>query len=197
MYQGRCCNASKGRETLRNTYGGGSGCISFLLQMHEGDPHINTAAWAHKTQLGSQNRLGRVYAESVGLAFASHLHRRYGNPMPLRADRAFSNRRLRHVLAYVHQNLAQDLPLVDLAEIANVSPSHFKVLFRKAVGMPVHQYIIRCRVELAVRLITGSQLSLSEIATLAGFANQSHMARLTRRLVGFSPAQLRFSSSSA
>ena len=54
-------------------------------------------------------------------------------------------RKLKAVLAYIEDNLGRDLALREIAQIGGVSTSHFKVLFRKAMGVPPHQYVIRRR----------------------------------------------------
>jgi len=92
---------------------------------------------------------------------------------------------------YVQEHFTRDLSLTELASVAGVSPSHLKTVFRRTTGLPVHQYIIRLRVEYAIRLTLETKLPLSEIAIMAGFANQSHMARHTRRIIGTSPGALR------
>jgi AraC family transcriptional regulator len=74
-----------------------------------------------------------------------------------------------------------------------MSASHFKTLFKEAVGMPVHQYVIRTRVEYAVEILQGGDDStLADVALRAGFANQSHLARCMRRFIGLTPSELRF-----
>jgi len=131
-----------------------------------------------------------VYAEPLGVALTLQLVRRYAmrrSPSPSNV----SKRRLQRVMEYVHQHFARDLSLNELASVADVSPSHLKTVFRRTTGLPVHQYIIRLRVEYAVRLTLQTKLPLSEIAIMAGFANQSHMARHTRRIIGTSPGALR------
>lgn len=161
-------------------------------QMQVRDPRIEHIALALKAELESEgDQLGRVYAESLGLALATHLLRRYARPASQRAPGSIARRRMQRVLDYVHDNLSEDLSLHELAQVANLSPSHLKAVFRKTLGMPVHQYIIRYRVEQAVQLISRSDLPLTEIATIVGFSNQSHMARFTRRVTGASPAQIR------
>jgi AraC family transcriptional regulator len=165
--------------------------VSIPAQLQLRDPRIEHIGWALKAELESDEPFGRAYAEALGLALASHLLRRYARRSGGRLGDRFSNQRLQRVLEYVHENISQDLSLFELAAIANVSPSHFKVVFKRTFGLPVHQYIIRQRVEYAVRLISQGNLPLSEVAMLAGFANQSHMARLTRRLIGASPAEIR------
>lgn len=161
-------------------------------QMQVRDPLIEHIALALKVELESEgDQLGRVYAESLGLALASHLLRRYAHPSSFQPPADVSHRRIRRVLDYVHENLSHELSLEELAQVASLSPSHLKAVFRKAIGMPVHQYIIHHRVEQAVQLISKSDLSLTEIANLVGFSNQSHMSRFTRRIAGASPAQIR------
>jgi AraC family transcriptional regulator len=163
-------------------------------QLQVRDPLIEHIALALKTELESETgQLGRVYAESLGSALASHLLRRYAHPSSFHEPGSVSHRRIKRVLDYVHENLSKDLSLEELAQVASLSPSHLKAVFRQAMGMPVHQYIIHHRVEQAVQLIVQSDLPLTEIASLVGFSNQSHMSRFTRRIAGASPAQIRAS----
>jgi AraC family transcriptional regulator len=160
-------------------------------QLHVRDPRIEHIGWAVKAELESSEPLGRLYGESLGLALATHLLRNYAPTPPVRTQTRLSSRRLRRALGYIHEHLGQDLSLAQLAQVVGVSPSHFKTLFKRSVGMPVHQYVIRRRVELASDLILRSRLALSEIALQAGFANQSHMARCMKRLDGITPRTLR------
>jgi AraC family transcriptional regulator len=108
-----------------------------------------------------------------------------------RCDAQLSRRRLRRVIDYIQNNLAEDLSLAELAQVIGMSPSHFKIVFKQSVGTPVHQYVIARRVEYAAELIGRSELPLSAIALQAGFANQSHMARCMRRSIGITPRNLR------
>jgi AraC family transcriptional regulator len=116
--------------------------------------------------------------------------RAYAPARALPSDATLSRRRLARVLEYLRENLDRDLSLAELAKVAGVSPSHFKTLFRKSVRMPVHQYVIRCRVERAAELLRRGN-PLADVALQAGFSNQSHMARWTRRLMGVTPNELR------
>ncbi len=163
-------------------------CIS--PQLHLKDPHIEHVARALKAELETGEPIGRLYAESLGMALAAHLLRRYAPAVPKRM-KGLSKRRLQSVTDYIHDHLGHDLTLAELAHIANVSPSHFKSLFKASVGLPVHQYVIRSRVEYASDLILRGKCPLSDAALQAGFANQSHMARCMRRVTGMTPSALR------
>jgi AraC family transcriptional regulator len=165
--------------------------VSIVPQMHVRDPKIEHIGWALKAELESAEPLGRLYGESLGLALAAHLLRRYGSIVPQRILRGLSKRRLQRVTDYIHDHLVKDLSLAELAQLVALSPSHFKVLFKESVGMPVHQYVIRRRVECAIDLLTAGNLPLADVALQAGFSNQSHMALCVRRVTGMTPKTIR------
>jgi AraC family transcriptional regulator len=71
-----------------------------------------------------------------------------------------------------------------------VSASHFKTLFKRSTGLPVHEYVIQRRVERAKALLLRGELPASQVALEAGFAHQSHMARSMRRVLGVTPSSI-------
>jgi AraC family transcriptional regulator len=156
------------------------------------DPQVSHIVWALKAELERSELSGRLYAESLGVALAAHLLRGYAPVAPRRPER-LPKRRLRWVVDYIADHLASDLSLDELAHVAHMSPSHFKATFKESVGLPVHQYVIRRRVEYAADLIARGKLALSDVALQAGFANQSHMARWMKRVTGVTPTLLRIS----
>jgi AraC family transcriptional regulator len=164
--------------------------VSIEPQLALRDPQIAHLFWALKAELELDEPVGRLYADSLGIALAAHLLRRYA-PVAPRCVMSLSKRRLQRVVDYIHGHLAHDLSLPELADVASLSPSHFKAVFKESVGLPVHQYVIRSRVEYASDLISRGRLPLSEVALQAGFANQSHMARCMKRVTGVTPSLIR------
>ena len=165
--------------------------VSIAPHLHLRDPQIEHIGWAIKAELEADDPSGRLCADSLGLALAAHLLRRYAPAVPRRIDSGLPKHRLRRVMDYIHDHLAHDLTLGELAAIANMGPSRFKLLFKQSVGVPVHQYVIRSRVEYAINLLLQGELPLSEVALQVGFSNQSHMARCIRRFSGMTPGALR------
>jgi len=147
--------------------------------------------WAIKAELESDERGGRAYADGLGLALAAYLLRDRHARAPEHVGGGLPPRRLRRVTAYIEDNLASDLSLADLTAVAGVSASHFQLLFKQSVGLPVHRYIIHRRVDRAIALLRIGALPMSEIALEAGFANQSHLARCMRRVAGITPSDVR------
>jgi AraC family transcriptional regulator len=100
--------------------------------------------------------------------------------------------RLRAVVEYVEEHLDAGPSLEQLAAVARLSAYHFARQFRKATGLPPHQYVILRRVERARQLLqAGTDLSLAEVAAHAGFSDQSQFSRHFKRLVGVTPGQFR------
>jgi AraC family transcriptional regulator len=105
--------------------------------------------------------------------------------------RGLSPWQVRKVASYVEAHLDQPIRNEDLALIARLTPSHFGRVFRNSFGEPPHEYVIRRRVERAQGLMLSTDASLSAIALDCGLADQAHLSRLFRRLVGATPASWR------
>lgn len=164
--------------------------VAIAPQLHVRDPRIEHIGWAIKAELENPEPLGRVYGDGLAIALAAHLLRAYA-PTAAPAGSRLSARRIARVLDYTKANIAKDLSLAELASVAGVSASHFKTMFKLSVGVPVHQYVVRTRVEYAAELLRRRGARAADVAVQAGFANQSHMARCMRRILGVTPAAIR------
>lgn len=94
---------------------------------------------------------------------------------------------IRKVANHIEAHLDRPIRNEDLATIVRLNPSHFGRAFRNSFGEPPHEYVIRRRVERAQGLMLSTDASLSDIALDCGLADQSHLTRLFRRMVGESP----------
>jgi AraC-like DNA-binding protein len=94
---------------------------------------------------------------------------------------------IRKVTNHIEVNLHRSIRNDELAALARLDRSYFGRAFRVSFGEPAHEYVIRRRVERAQGLMLSSSASLSEIALDCGLADQSHLTRLFRRIVGESP----------
>jgi AraC family transcriptional regulator len=126
--------------------------------------------------------LGLIFANLLRLG---HVHRRRQKPIML------TSRRYDQVLAAIDAELDGDLSTDRLADIADMPRRAFTAAFREAAGLPVHQFILRRRVDRAVELLQNGDLPLAEIAQRSGFTHQAHMNRVVTRLKGLSPGRLR------
>jgi AraC family transcriptional regulator len=174
------------------SFGAAPGTITVRNRFQIRDPQIEHIGWALRAEAEAGYPNGQLYLDSLATALAVHVVRRHSvYPNPAMMKVYLSPRVLKSVIAYIDNRLEQNISLPALATIAGVGPSHFKVLFRKAMGVPVHQYVIRRRVERAASLLEKPELSISQIALEVGFSHQSHLSLHMRRVLGVSPKQLR------
>jgi AraC family transcriptional regulator len=155
------------------------------------DPRLEAVAWAIKAELEAPTPSDPLYAEGLGLALAARLLQANGEPQPrVMEGQSLSAARRRALLEFIDGNLGASLSLGDLAAVAGLGVSHLKTLFRNAFGLPVHQFVIRRRVERARLLLLSGDMPISEVAAETGFADQSHLTRHMRRLLGETPAAI-------
>ncbi len=164
--------------------------LEILNRFQIRDPQIEHIGWALQAEVEQGYPSGNLYMESMAIALAVQLLHRHSSVANVRSLTigGLSPQKLRQVLSYIEDNLRQDLALQTIAKLAGLSVSHLKVLFRRSVGIPVHQYVIRRRVDRAVLLLQQGKLSISQIALETGFAHQSHLAMHMRRILGVSPS---------
>jgi AraC-like DNA-binding protein len=125
-----------------------------------------------------------VAKDSLSMAFALP-------PRPVRGG--LPPRILQRVRDYIEDHLNQNISIKTLAEAAGLSMFHFARAFKHSGGVTPHNYLVKCRVRRAQKLLAESDLPLSEIALAAGFSDQSHCARRFREYVGVTPSSYRWS----
>jgi AraC family transcriptional regulator len=180
-------------EQVAGEAGSGSAGAEIAARFLTRDQQIEHIGWALKAEIEAGSPNGGLFLDSLGTALASHLLVRYssGSVEPRVVKGGLPGPKLRRLLAYIEENLDGALTLDTLAGVAGLSASHLKALFRQSMGVPVHQYVVRRRVERASTLLRSGNLSSREVALASGFAHQSHLARQMRRLLGVTPTWLR------
>jgi AraC family transcriptional regulator len=88
---------------------------------------------------------------------------------------------------YLVENLARPLRLKRLAELVNLSVSHFNRSFKESHGVAPHRYIIQLRLKLAQSLMQNTKESLCDIALACGLTDQAHLTKLFRQHIGQTP----------
>lgn len=161
---------------------------SIPMQLHVNDPILEHLSWALVAELESGDQHDKFFAESLGHAMAMQLLRRYSSEKSAQLRQRLSRKQLNAVAEYIKENIATDLSLAELAGVARVSVSYFSVLFKRTTGVSVHQYVMRCRIDHAMRMLSRGNVRLAQVAQEAGFTDQSHMARCMRRFVGTTPS---------
>jgi AraC-like DNA-binding protein len=98
---------------------------------------------------------------------------------------------IRRCLSYVETHLGERLDIDRLARTANLSRAHFVRKFTAELGIAPSDYVFAARIRLAERLLIATDASVSEIATVAGFADPNYFAKAFRRAAELSPTAFR------
>src|SRR5580692_9302643 len=180
-------------EQIVEESGGDPSKLRIFNRFQARDTQIEHIGWALKAEMESGYPSGRAYTDALATGLATRIVRHHSSlARNSRATRAaMPARKLKAVLGYIEDNLGRDLGLGEIAYAAGLSVSHFKTLFRKSLGMPPHQYLIRRRVERAATQLRRGNAPIGQIALENGFSHQSHLALHTRRVLGLTPQELR------
>jgi AraC-like DNA-binding protein len=95
------------------------------------------------------------------------------------------------VKAYIQQNYAQDISLLVLAKVANITPEHLIRVFQRDEGVTPIKYIWQYRLNQGLELLQSTGLSIGEIAGRIGFKTSYHFARLIKQQTGKTASEVR------
>lgn len=159
--------------------------------MAEQDILIQGIFSALRQELESGKIGGYLLIDSLKTALAIHLLRNYCTAKPRLSNYTdgLSKFKLQQVREYINEHLHEEVKLIELAAIAQISPYHFLRLFKQSMGITPHQYILQRRIDKAKYLLKKSELSIADIAFRVGFCDQSHLTQYFKRIVGVTPRQ--------
>jgi len=78
-----------------------------------------------------------------------------------------------------------------IACAVNLSQTYFHTIFTASVGCSPHEYLIKCRIENAKKMLWNSENELKDIAVICGFGCQQYMNKVFKQQTGLTPGQYR------
>jgi AraC-like DNA-binding protein len=167
--------------------------VEIVPHLRPSDPLVHHMTLVLQAVIDAEDGPGRLYAEALTHALAVHLLRRSAAcRLPAGASSSgLSKPKLRRTTAYIEAHLAQELSVTELAAVAQTSPAYFARLFRQATGQAPHQYIIKCRIEHAKRLLRETEWPIIDIGHHVGFPDQSYFTAVFRKHVTMTPKAYR------
>lgn len=93
------------------------------------------------------------------------------------------------VIEYIKENPTADLTLDALASRVSFSPVHFHNCFRKSTGKTLRTFVEESRIDRAVKLLLGTDKTLTEIAYECGFSSQSYFSYAFKRKMNMTPRE--------
>lgn len=88
---------------------------------------------------------------------------------------------------YISENACNNINLTNLAEKFAMSPGHFSKQFKKITGVGVNEYINICRITMAEKLLSETDMPITAIALSCGFNDSNYFAAVFKKLKGITP----------
>ena len=86
---------------------------------------------------------------------------------------------------------AAELQVEKIAVRFKISREHLSRIFNEETGIPLHEYIMRTRLKMAVSLLLQTRLSVKEISARCGWNDYSVFYRIFKKRFSHSPQELR------
>ena len=94
-------------------------------------------------------------------------------------------------LDYLNKNYMDDVTLDSLAAYAGFSRYTLSRMFRQHTGLTFTQFLSKRRVDMALELLSGSRIPVTQVALQCGFNSIATFNRVFRELKGCTPTQYR------
>lgn len=165
-----------------------------FLSLIKQDAVIDAIFFDLETEYAEGNAAADMMKKALVYRLVAHLVRNY-----IRADlspadirrRTAAMSRIKRIEAFVAEHYRTRISTRDLAAIFYVSENHFCRLFQKTFGISPMEYINDYRVGRAELLLSGTGLSITEIATAVGFDSANYFSRVFKRMRRMTPAEYR------
>ncbi|MNI56277.1 HTH-type transcriptional activator Btr [compost metagenome] len=92
---------------------------------------------------------------------------------------------------YIAGNYHKDLSIEEVAEIADLSISHFCTLFKQVSGYTFLEYLTQCRIDKAKYILKNSPVKVYQIAPLVGYQDPRYFTQVFKKLTGMTPSEYR------
>lgn len=167
--------------------------LNLINHLGQQDLNLQHIAMLLLAEVRSGGMMGRLYVESLTQVLIVHLLRHYARAAHIitSENRSLTRAQLQQATDYIYTHLNRDLSLAELASVINISPTYFASLFKQAMRISPHQYVIQQRVERAKVMLSKTDLAIADIALQVGFSSQSHLTQQFKRFTGMTPKQIR------
>lgn len=101
------------------------------------------------------------------------------------------NPAIKVVKNYIAENYQKNISMSSMAELVNLSPVYFSVLFKREVGTNFSDYLNQHRLEASKKLLKQIKYNINEVATMCGFPNSKYFSKLFKKVFGITPTEYR------
>ncbi len=146
------------------------------------------------SELQNQEKSFELAVRGLVLQLFAHLLRNEVNVV-LNEDMSHDNARIYKLIEpaveCIRNRYNEDITVDELADLCRMSKYHFCRTFKRSMGMTAIQYLTEYKLSIADIFLENSENSISEIAHLSGFNDESYFSRCYKKSRGYSPKKIR------
>lgn len=129
-----------------------------------------------------KSRQSKLFNRNMVIGYCKLVNRYTLKPFSLPIQKA---------ITYINIEPASDLTLKSLAARLNVNANYLSTLFTKELGIPLTEYVNRCRIEHAKHMLLSTELPIKRIAEQCGFKDIHYFTRMFKRITSLTPGVYR------
>ncbi|MGG6312753.1 response regulator [Paenibacillus macerans] len=92
---------------------------------------------------------------------------------------------------YILNNYHKDLSIEEVSELADLSISHFCLLFKQVSGYTFLEYLTQCRIEKAKYILMNSHVKVYQVAPMVGYQDPRYFTQVFKKVTGMTPTEFR------
>lgn len=98
------------------------------------------------------------------------------------------DRGIQACLSYIDCHLEEELSASELASSVNLSVSRLRAKWKQQIGMPLNDYILRCRIDAALRRIENGAANITALSYDLGFSSSQYFSTVFKKLTTSTPS---------
>ena len=167
----------------------------YAVYTRESNPEITSLVSAMIHELAEKKENFQFSVRGLALSLLVHVYNDYKNAQKEGNVLSKASRDKQLVIApaldYIHNNYMKEFMIEDLADICDMSPTHFRRMFQTIMGTSPLEYLNSVRISKASVLLRSTELPVLTISEEVGFRSVSSFNRHFTEITGTTPLKLR------
>lgn len=132
-----------------------------------------------------------IALDSMTTSIITELYGQLSLDAPLNIKSAAQKQIYLDIMDYIERNIRGNLKIADIADHFGYNEKYLSHLFADIAGIPLKQFIITRKMDAANFMLSDSNTSITEIASVLGFSDSHNFSRAYKNFTGLTPSEYR------